>query len=751
MAALVILQTDARAVARLCESLEGDHELIVCSSWESLRRLLGRNGFDGCLVDPDFPNRHVASSEIEKLREHRPGLAIIAYVEESGALAYFDLGGLGVAGVLAAGSEAPTIRSAVDHALATARADGIARGLHGRFASPGPVAIGWAVEHAGPDTNVEKLAAALGHTPRSPRQALEDAGLPAPTRVLLWGRLLLAGARLSKDGRTVEDVAFSLGYATATSLARAMKRQTGLTPSEVSEHGGMERVRDALFPQDRPDRRRRRFGGIASVALLLLMTGCAAFGVGGPVGVARGSIEGVIDAAPLDRAHFGVLAVDARSGRSLYERNAGQWFVPASNQKILVTATAWSVLGPEYRFRTEAWAAGRLNDGWLDGDLVVLGSGDPSASGRYWESGAAAMEAMADSIVSAGVRHVSGALLVDVSAWDSTSVAPTREVDDLAFGYGATGGAFVIDEGELEVVLRAGPWLGAPAEVDWSPRIDDTFVVSRVRTTSSENTRRVTARYRPESRHIELDGALAIGTVDTLALAQRDPVRTAAAALAQALEHAGVTLHGGWAVRWMAGEPIGTHCLAGAVRGCPRAHALTTIESPPVAELARGALEPSQNWMSEQLLLAVGAARGERGSWPEGLRLMGEFLRAEVGIDSLDVSARDGSGLSAYNLVTPHALVGVLRYMAGRPDGAAYRAAMAEPGEEDSTLEERLLGLEGRVFAKTGTISNVNSLSGYLVREGGQEVIFSILVNGAGLDDRLVEDAIDEIVRILAR
>jgi D-alanyl-D-alanine carboxypeptidase/D-alanyl-D-alanine-endopeptidase (penicillin-binding protein 4) len=89
--------------------------------------------------------------------------------------------------------------------------------------------------------------------------------------------------------------------------------------------------------------------------------------------------------------------------------------------------------------------------------------------------------------------------------------------------------------------------------------------------------------------------------------------------------------------------------------------------------------------------------------------------------------------------------------MAVRPDADAYRAAMAEPGEEESTLEERLLGLEGRVFAKTGTISNVNSLSGYLVRGDGQEVIFVILSNGAGLDEDTMRSTIDDVVRVLAR
>ena len=130
---------------------------------------------------------------------------------------------------------------------------------------------------------------------------------------------------------------------------------------------------------------------------------------------------------------------------------------------------------------------------------------------------------------------------------------------------------------------------------------------------------------------------------------------------------------------------------------------------------------------------------------------MEAFLTEHVGVDSLDVSARDGSGLSAYNLVTPRALVRVLRYMAMGSSAEQYRVALAEPGEEDSSLELRLLDMEGRLFAKTGTISNVNSLSGYLVGENGEDIIFSILTNGSGLPSSYVRAAIDDIVRVLAR
>ena len=155
--------------------------------------------------------------------------------------------------------------------------------------------------------------------------------------------------------------------------------------------------------------------------------------------------------------------------------------------------------------------------------------------------------------------------------------------------------------------------------------------------------------------------------------------------------------------------------------------------------------------MTEQTVRALGARFGDEGSWSEGIDVVESFLVNEVGVVPSDISARDGSGLSFYNLITPRAIVRILTEMRQMPWGEQYRDAMAEPGEDGSTLQNRLAGLEGRVFAKTGTISNVNSLSGYLLRDDGQEIVFSILSNGSGMPASRVRRSIDEIVRALSR
>ncbi|HIA74588.1 MAG TPA: D-alanyl-D-alanine carboxypeptidase/D-alanyl-D-alanine-endopeptidase [Gemmatimonadetes bacterium] len=490
--------------------------------------------------------------------------------------------------------------------------------------------------------------------------------------------------------------------------------------------------------------------GVSSLVVITLSAGCALLG-GTSGGIDRDAADAILDAPPLDQVHFGVLAVELRTGHILYSRNAHQKFVPASNQKILVTATAISLLGPNYRYGTEVWATGSVMGSLLDGDLVILASGDPSMSDRYWESGEATLAAIADSLYQKGLRDVAGSVFVDVSAWDSTTVGPTWEVEDLRFTHGATGGAFAIDEGEISVIIRAGPAVGSPATLEWSPVGTPDYVRARITTVPPDSGLQVRPSYLPETRLLELTGQIELYKTDTLMFALRDPVRQATAALGTAIERAGIKLQSGAHIAWSEGYRVGRGCLSGSVRECPNAGLVLTLESPPLSDLIAGILKPSQNWMTEQLIRTLGAELGEKGSWSEGVRIMTEFLTEVVAVDSLDISPRDGSGLSAYNLVTPRALVRILQYLSSDQNSGAYRSAMASPGEEDSTLEERLLGLEGRVFAKTGTISNVNSLSGYLTRDDGSEVVFSILSNGSGLPSGQVRAAIDDLVRILAR
>ncbi|MBT8398722.1 MAG: D-alanyl-D-alanine carboxypeptidase, partial [Gemmatimonadetes bacterium] len=228
------------------------------------------------------------------------------------------------------------------------------------------------------------------------------------------------------------------------------------------------------------------------------------------------------------------------------------------------------------------------------------------------------------------------------------------------------------------------------------------------------------------------------------------------AALLTALERKGIAVEGGVRIAWDEGDPVGDgSCTTGGKEplgvACPGSFRLTGLRSPPMSEIIKAILEPSQNWMTEQLVKTLGATRGEEGSWREGFRIESEFLTDQVGVDSLDIFYQDGSGLSAYNLLTPRALVRIFEFMRRSPHAGIFRDALASPGEDPGTLRRRLLPLEDRVFAKTGTINHVNSLSGYLLTGSGRELIFSVLTNGSGLPSGVVRAGIDQVVQAVAR
>ncbi len=450
-------------------------------------------------------------------------------------------------------------------------------------------------------------------------------------------------------------------------------------------------------------------------------------------------LDAMFDTAPFDGMHIGAMVVDVESGERLYARNHARRFVPASNQKILSTIAALEEFGPDYRFQTHVLAEGPLTDGILVGNLVVAGSGDPTLSRRYYDSAETPLIELARQLRSAGLRRVRGDLLIDAVGWDSTRVEPTWMWGDLPYAYAAAAGPFVISEGMVEVVLRAGD-PGSPVAVAWTPVGHPDRITSSARSVASDSAD-LDARLRDDFAGVEVTGTLEAFTSDTLELNVQDPDFEAAAAFARILGDHGIEIDGSIGVRRE--EPL---CLA----GCEAVMPLAQLESPPLIDIAQGVLEPSQNWMAEQLVRALGTTEEGPAGWPTGTRAMRRILQSDFGLDSLDLTIRDGSGLSAYNLVTPRALVGLLEAVHRKPWAAGYASALAEPGEDDSTLSNRLEGLEGRVYAKTGTITHVNSLSGYIDTLDGRRLAFAMLTNASGVRASHVRRLIDRVVRRLA-
>lgn len=497
------------------------------------------------------------------------------------------------------------------------------------------------------------------------------------------------------------------------------------------------------------------FARFATLALPLLGACAGPSGPPEPASDPIDAVRTVLESAPVDQVLWGIHVVDAESDRELFALNAARKFVPASNMKMPVTAAALALLGPDFVFETPVWTTDPIQGGIVRGDLVVTGWGDPTLSSRFYESADAALDSIASGIRASGVRAVEGDLVIDATWWDSTSVPSTWMAGNLGPAFGAVSGPFAIEEGVTHIEIAGTGDAGGPAEVRWWPLGEASFVESDVTIADPAAMALiglepdVRTTYLPERRILRLEGTVERGSVDTLHLSTRVPVEQAGHALLRRLRVAGIEVGGELVVRWS--SPVHFCGLDGLSRCLPDDRTeLHRHRSPTLDQIAKATLEPSQNWIAEQLLRTLGGPPAGTGSAGAGVRRLDRFLVEDVGVDSLDFSFRDGSGLSAYNVIAPRALTRLLTHLHDDTLFDVYRDALAAPGEEDSTLDDRLLDLEGRIFAKTGTISNVNALSGYLVTDSGRTLVFSILTNGSGLPSNVVRQAMDDVVRALS-
>lgn len=465
------------------------------------------------------------------------------------------------------------------------------------------------------------------------------------------------------------------------------------------------------------------------------------------------ALEAITEAPPFDGVHWGVHVVDGETGRVLYTRNAHKRFVPASNMKLAVSAAALLERGPEWRFTTEVWRVAPIDEGGrVRGNVVIPATGDPTLSERFWGDDEAPLRALVDSLRARGITSVDGALVIDRTAWDTLGTPGSWMVEDLTSGFAAAPVTFAIGEGETRIEIRGAEEVGEPAIVRHLGGGTPGFVTGAVTSVSRADTTSpsVEVDWYPESGVHRVRGTWRVERIDTLSFATRAAEREAGVRLVHLLDSAGITVRDGVRLVSDTSETVGGGCLAGRIRSCEGASPLVVLESPTLLEVSRALLEASRNWIAEVVMRSMAGGPEPFASRAAAADTVLAILSREVGVDTLELSLRDGSGLSAYNLATPRAITAILARMLRTPYAEGWREALAAPGEEESTLEHRLDGFEGTIQAKTGTITHVNALSGYLEDASGRTVIFSILTNASGLPAPVVQRAMDEVVATIA-
>jgi serine-type D-Ala-D-Ala carboxypeptidase/endopeptidase (penicillin-binding protein 4) len=472
-------------------------------------------------------------------------------------------------------------------------------------------------------------------------------------------------------------------------------------------------------------------------------------------------VDSILATPPLHRTHWGILVHDAASGRPIYGLNEERNFTPASNLKLVTGAVALAELGEEYRYRTPFQVTGAV--GAEAGALVVRGRGDPTLSARFHPTRFAALDSLADSVAVRGIRRLRDGVVVDATYFTDGPLHFAWFLGNLPSSVAAGTAAFGIEEGTLRVVLRPGATVGAPARVELLPYPGVADIQVRVVTGPRGARRQVETERRMPGDTLVIQGAIALGTgPDTITVAAPDPAELAARALDRALRARGIQLD----------RPARVVRDTAELRllSVDDAAPLMTWTSPPMADIVIAFMLPSQNWIAEQLMKTVGAeavlapragvglgvpapdpGQATGGSWAAGLDVHTRYLVDRVGLDTTAFFIRDGSGLSNQSLITPAALVALLEHARYQPWFHTFLASLPRPGQTGGTLTGRLPGLGDRVAAKTGTITHVNGLSGYVRTATGRELSFSILTNATGVPAAGLREAMDRVVREMAR
>jgi D-alanyl-D-alanine carboxypeptidase/D-alanyl-D-alanine-endopeptidase (penicillin-binding protein 4) len=461
---------------------------------------------------------------------------------------------------------------------------------------------------------------------------------------------------------------------------------------------------------------------------------------GGSVAALRATIDGLLARPHLARSSW---AIDIRSldqNDTLYALRARSLMMPASNMKVLTVAAAAERLGWDYRFETTLFASGPVVNGTLQGDLVVRGTGDPTIGERLDRAGGT-FDAWAELLASYGLRAIEGRIIGDDNALDDEGIGAGWAWDYLADGYAAPTGALVYNENVTTLVVRP----GASAEDAVTAALESDAagltLMNAALTGLAGESDTLGVRRVPGSNVLRLTGRLPFGSGERrIAVSVDNPTEYFVRALKSTLVRGGIAV---------SGAALDMDSLAAPIEA-GRLLPLAVHQSAPLADVATVVMKVSQNLYADTLFKTMGRAGGS-GTAEAGRKAVAEVL-SDWAIEPESYVMYDGSGLSRYNYVTAEVLVRVLRRMHADPRHAAPFIATLPVGAVDGSLARRFAGrpAERRVRAKTGSISNVRSLSGYVTTAGGETLAFAILANHFTAPQREIDDVTDAIVDALA-
>ena len=408
--------------------------------------------------------------------------------------------------------------------------------------------------------------------------------------------------------------------------------------------------------------------------------------------------------------NMGVVVVDLNTGENLYQRNPSRAFIPASNMKLFSDAAALLALGPDYRFQSQLTTdATQLDQGDLKGSIYLHLPGDPSLTQDH-------LDRLLAQLTLWGVRRVQGNVVLVSNNSAVNAFAPGRSASDFKYSYGAAVAPVVLDENRLTVTVNPAYRAGVPAFVELNDKNASLLVNNQVKTATSSAGCGIDFSM-DQDNHLTVKGCIGVGQwAVQQRIAVRNPLRYAQDLVRLHLANLNIRLDG----QVILGNAPTSSLL------------LATHVSKPINQLMADTLKPSDNLYADSLYLhAAAKLYGSPLNWPQAEPIVKNFLQQQTGISLQSAVLTDGSGLSRQDLLTAQQTVDLLRFLHNRfPLAYEYIAALPVAGR-DGTLQRRFRkpSQQGLLRAKTGTMTGVISLSGYLYTANSHTLAFAIFIN----------------------
>ena len=453
------------------------------------------------------------------------------------------------------------------------------------------------------------------------------------------------------------------------------------------------------------------------------------------------NINDKFDEPDFSNAYWGAAIKSLNTGKTWYSRNADKLFMPASNEKIPTGASALVTLGPDFKFETDLCYNGTIIDSVLNGDLIVFGNGDPTLYTRFYDDPRELFDSWAAKLKEIGIKRINGNIIGDDNAFGEDSLGYGWSYDGLVWWYSAQVGALQLNENYVDLKIVPPDSIGSDVKI--IPNLPSNYYNIKNEITIQDTGRtRVTADRGCGSNEIILSGAVKRGGKPfTISPTISNPTLFYTTVLKEVLDSLGISV---------IGRPEDCDNISNWNHKAADFVLLDAHYSAPLKDILTVMLKRSQNLYAETFARVLGLAASGRGTFSAGKKVVEEVLE-KFGIEKGTYRYMDGSGLSRYDYISPDQILKILIAMYNSPYREVWYNALPIAGI-DGTLRGRMKGTaaEGNARAKTGTISNVRALSGYVTTASGEMLAFSFLVNAHLMTARDTERITDGVLELLA-